>query len=85
MTAFQSFPYDVIFETCKFLNLDDVVHLSQKCHELRASVFSNDQVARKVVAVRMRRTPASIRLTVFAGTPLLHGRSFGGSLQDLEL
>ncbi|KAF1927557.1 uncharacterized protein M421DRAFT_101539 [Didymella exigua CBS 183.55] len=49
MTFFENFSYDVIFELNKYLSLDDVVHLSQTCRQLRASIFSNDQVARQVV------------------------------------
>lgn len=51
MTVFEDFPYDVVFELSKFLNLEDVVHLSQTCRQLRTSIFSNDHVARQVVEV----------------------------------
>jgi hypothetical protein len=64
MTALGSFPcYDVVFEISNFLNLDDVLHLSQTCRQLRALIFSNEQVARKVVAVSIADTYSQNKLT----------------------
>ena len=53
MTVFEDFPYDVVFELSRFLNLEDVVHLSQTCRQLRTLIFSNDQVARQVIEVSL--------------------------------
>jgi hypothetical protein len=50
MPAFEALPFDVFFELGKFLNLDDAVHLSQTCRQLKAHLLDN-QVARQVVEV----------------------------------
>lgn len=86
MTAFEGFPcYDVIFEISNFLSLDDVVHLSQTCRQLRILIFSNEQVARKVVAVCTAAVYMFTKLTLVADTPLLHRRSFGCSHANHKL
>ena len=43
-----SLPFDVLFEISTNLNLDDVIHLSLTCHQLRAIIL-NDTLAFQVV------------------------------------
>lgn len=47
--SFQDCDVDVICKPSKCLNLDDAVHLSQICRHLSDVVFSEDQVARRIV------------------------------------
>ncbi|UPX17397.1 uncharacterized protein EKO05_0007756 [Ascochyta rabiei] len=48
MTVFETFPFDIFFETSKYLDLDDVAHLAQTCRQLRAQLLQN-ALSRRIV------------------------------------
>ncbi|KAJ8113472.1 hypothetical protein OPT61_g4402 [Boeremia exigua] len=53
MPAFNAFPFDVLFEICTNLDIEDTVHLSLTCQHLRALLLTHT-VAHRIVETRHR-------------------------------
>jgi hypothetical protein len=51
MRPFNTLPFDIFFEICTNLDLEDVVHLSSTCRQMRALLI-NETIAYRVVEVR---------------------------------
>lgn len=74
MTAFEELPFDVFFEISKNLDLDDIVHLSQTCRQVK-EVLLNDTVSHQVVEVSNAFTYTCKSLRLIPGTSCIYGRS----------
>ncbi|KAF2628527.1 hypothetical protein BU25DRAFT_37668 [Macroventuria anomochaeta] len=62
MPAFETLPADILFELSLFLDLDDVVHVSQACRQYRALLLDgDDKLARKVVDAHHQYTDEALQ------------------------
>lgn len=74
MTVFEALSFDVLFEISTNLSLDDVIHLSQTCRQLRATLL-NDTVAHQVVEVSETDLTVNAQLTFVPDTASIFSRS----------